>query len=81
MFLAAATSTSPDAGSVILAIILVIASIAAYWVPTIVSATRKVPNMGSVVVVNLFLGWTIVGWIVALAMAFRDPRPQMNGAH
>lgn len=41
------------------------------FVPTIVGVIRKVPNIGSVVVINLFLGWTLVGWVVALAMAAR----------
>lgn len=51
------------------------AAIAAYWLPTIAAWVNHAPSRGAVVVVNLFLGWTIIGWIVALAMAFRDPRP------
>ncbi len=43
-----------------------------YFVPTIIAYIRKVPNIGSVVVINLFLGWTLLGWIVALAMAARS---------
>jgi hypothetical protein len=43
-----------------------------YFVPSIVGAVRKVPNIGSVVVLNFFLGWTIIGWVVALAMAARS---------
>ena len=42
-----------------------------YFVPTIVAVSRKVRNQGSVVVINLFLGWTFIGWVVALAMACR----------
>lgn len=51
----------------------------AYFVPTVVAFVRGVPNKGSVLVVNLFLGWTVVGWIVSLAMAARsgEPRPRM----
>ena len=30
------------------------------------------PNDGSVIVVNVLLGWTVVGWIIALAMACRS---------
>lgn len=49
-----------------------------YLLPAIVAEVRKVPNRGSVFIVNFFLGWTIIGWIVALAMAARDatPKPQ-----
>jgi hypothetical protein len=40
-----------------------------YLVPTIVATNRQMPNKGSTIVVNLFLGWTVIGWIIALAMA------------
>ncbi|WP_234313892.1 superinfection immunity protein [Streptomyces sp. NBRC 109706] len=43
-----------------------------YFVPTIIAFARGVRNAGSVLVVNLFLGWTLVGWVVALAMAARS---------
>ncbi|WP_455402909.1 superinfection immunity protein [Streptomyces bambusae] len=43
-----------------------------YFLPTLVAITRGVPNTGSVIVVNLFLGWSVVGWVVALAMAARS---------
>ncbi len=47
-----------------------------YFIPAIVAVIRKVPNIGSVIVVNLFLGWTLIGWVVALAMAARSaPQP------
>jgi len=36
---------------------------------TIVALMRKVPNQGSIAVINIFLGWTVIGWVVALAMA------------
>ena len=42
-----------------------------YFIPSIVAGFRHVTNVGSVVVVNLFLGWTLIGWVVALAMACR----------
>ncbi|MFG2488569.1 MULTISPECIES: superinfection immunity protein [Streptomyces] len=44
----------------------------AYFVPTVVAFGRGVPNKGSVLVVNLFLGWSVVGWVIALAMAARS---------
>ena len=43
-----------------------------YFVPTVVAFVRKVPNSVSVFVVNLFLGWSLIGWVVALAMAVRS---------
>ena len=48
-----------------------IVALCLYFLPTILAVARKVRNQGSVVVINLFLGWTLIGWVIALAMAFR----------
>ncbi len=48
--------------------------IALYVLPTVIAYRRRVVNRHSVAVVNLLLGWTVVGWIVALAMSVRDAR-------
>jgi len=65
----AASGTS--ATSVIGTIAGVIGLVAAYWFPTIMAFMRHVPAKSQVLVVNLFLGWTFIGWVVALVMAFR----------
>lgn len=55
---------------------LLVIVVGMYFIPLIVAAVRKVPNVGSVAVLNIFLGWTLVGWVVALAMAARSaPTP------
>lgn len=60
-------SSSGGAGAVVLIVV-----IALYFIPTIVAGLRHVPNVGSVAVVNIFLGWTFIGWVVAMAMASRS---------
>jgi hypothetical protein len=40
-----------------------------YFVPMVVAAIRRTTNRNSVAVVNVFLGWTFIGWVVALAMS------------
>lgn len=59
-------------------LIIALAVLAVYFLPSWTAASRHVPNAGSIVIVNLFLGWTFVGWVVALAMAYRDPKPQLS---
>ena len=49
--------------------------LAVYVLPTIVGVQRKVVNVGSVLAINLLLGWTLIGWVVALAMALRTNPP------
>ena len=46
---------------------------AGYMLPWAIAAVRDVPHW-SVFWVNLLLGWTIVGWIVALVMSLRAQR-------
>ena len=52
-----------------------LAVLSAYCAPAIVAWTRHAPHRGWVTAVNVLLGWTVAGWIVALVMAMRDPRP------
>ncbi len=42
---------------------------ALYFTPLIVALVRSHHNALSIGVINFFLGWTFVGWVVALAMA------------
>lgn len=43
--------------------------ISLYLLPTIVAICRQHQNIGSILVINLFLGWTVLGWVAALAMS------------
>lgn len=40
-----------------------------YFLPTIVANTRKKKNYNAIMLVNIFLGWTFLGWVVALVWA------------
>lgn len=48
---------------------VVVVSIGVYFLPTIIAVSRGIPNEASVAVINVFLGWTFLGWVIALAMA------------
>lgn len=45
-----------------------------YLLPWAVAASRGARNSAQVFWLNLLLGWTVVGWVVALVMAFRVHR-------
>ena len=52
--------------------ILIFASlfaIAFYFLPIIIAAIRGHNNCLSIFILNLLLGWTFVGWVVALVWA------------
>ena len=48
---------------------------AVYLIPFIVAARTEHARIGSVLALNLALGWTGIGWIAALWWAARPHRP------
>jgi uncharacterized membrane protein AbrB (regulator of aidB expression) len=52
------------------AAVVVLGTLAAmYFLPSIIAAFRHVPNLNGVLIVNALVGWTFIGWIIALVMA------------
>ena len=44
-----------------------------YFFPTLLGCKKK--NSGAIFILNLFLGWTFVGWVVALVWACAHEAP------
>ncbi len=40
-----------------------------YFIPALVAFVRPHQQRAAILVINLFLGWTVLGWVVALAWA------------
>ena len=47
-------------------------AIAIYFLPWIIAAFRKHNNRQSIALTNLFFGWTMLGWLVALIWSASD---------
>ena len=45
-----------------------------YLLPTGIAVIRKRTNGGGIFVLNLFLGWTIFGWVVSLVWAVTEDK-------
>jgi hypothetical protein len=58
-------------GGLIVGLILLML-VGPYWVPTFVAFSRKHPSRGGVFALNFFLGWTFIGWVIALVWALSD---------
>lgn len=41
-----------------------------YFLPAFIAGMRGHQNAAAIFVLNLFLGWTFIGWVVALVWAF-----------
>ena len=45
-----------------------------YLLPSIISSIRNTEYFGGIFILNLFLGWTFLGWIGALIWAVSAPK-------
>ncbi|KKK67034.1 hypothetical protein LCGC14_2958120 [marine sediment metagenome] len=50
----------------------IVGGIILYFVPWAVASSRGKRNAPAIAVLNLFLGWTFVGWVIALVWACTD---------
>ena len=65
-------------GQMILLVIALFFVLAFYFLPTIMAIKRKSPHTTTVLIINFFFGFTLVGWIIALVLASKQPRPGRN---
>lgn len=68
-----------DAGRALM-IAIALVGLAAYFLPACVAEIRKKRNKTAILVLNLFLGWTLIGWVVALVWASTvdDPTKEVS---
>lgn len=50
-------------------IILAILIVAVYFMPMLIAWNRGHRNQNPIAIINLFFGWTVVGWVGCLAWA------------
>ena len=43
-----------------------------YFLPFAIAFNRKRANTGAIFALNLFLGWSLIGWVVALVWAIKE---------
>jgi T4 superinfection immunity protein len=46
-----------------------------YFIPAIIALARNKRDAVSILVLNFFLGWTAIGWVVALVWAVKMDSP------
>jgi hypothetical protein len=82
MIAAQSSDTSAMAVGGVVWILLTVLGLVFYFLPTIIAIVREHPNVAPIVVINVLLGWTLVGYAVALAWAFlaidRDKHPSQR---
>ncbi len=59
--------------SLVIGVIWVPLLLCIYFIPTIVAKKKKHDNKTAITLLNIFLGWTLVGWVVSLVWAVKKP--------
>lgn len=44
-----------------------------YFIPSVVAGARKHPSAAAILALNILLGWTMLGWVIALIWSFTTP--------
>jgi len=75
----------------LIGLVLILSAFGLYWLPSIIAGVNHHTKLNSILVINFFLGLTLIGWVVALAMAvdksnwgpkpYRAPRPGIPAGH
>lgn len=60
-------------------ITLILFGLILYFLPTIVGWNSN--SIGGILILNLLLGWTIIGWIIALIWAYSVPQINKQDEH
>jgi hypothetical protein len=53
----------------------VLIALAIYFLPTLIAVKRTHHNRTPIMLVNIFLGWSAIGWIVTLIWSLTSPVP------
>ena len=61
-----------------IALFLFCVGLLVYFVPFIVARSRAVNNVPQIFVLNLFLGWTLLGWVLALIWALKPVEKRIS---
>jgi hypothetical protein len=48
-----------------------------YFLPAIIAFARSKRDAMSILLLNFFLGWTAIGWVIALVWAVKQDVPAM----
>jgi Superinfection immunity protein len=62
--------------TVIIIVIIAIVAIVLHFLPFIIALLRHHHDTAAIFILNLLLGWTVIGWVIALVWSFTGVRRQ-----
>ncbi len=52
-------------------LIIIVSVLLIYFLPSIIAVKKDHKNMASILLINMFLGWSLIGWLVAIVWAIK----------
>jgi len=49
-----------------------------YSLPLLIAMEKRHPQLTALAIVNILLGWNVIGWVAALAWAFMRPTARLT---
>jgi hypothetical protein len=71
LILVAANNLYGSSGAIVAGVMLLV-----YFLPSLIAYNRKPSNWLGVFALNIFLGWSFLGWVIAIIWACSGPREQ-----
>ena len=56
--------------TILLGLLLLVVLLLVYFYPSVNALSKQHKNAGAIFVLNLLLGWTLLGWVAALVWSF-----------
>ena len=57
-------------------IVVIALLVALYFAPSMIALHRRHHNRAAIVILNLLLGWTFIGWVIALVWSATATPPR-----
>jgi Superinfection immunity protein len=70
----AGDDTAAGIVGVIVILMLAVIALAFYFLPTLIAIFRSHHQWAAIAVINLFFGWTFIGWVISLAWSVSAAR-------
>ena len=59
---------------IVISIVLILITL--YFIPSIIAIKKRHKDLSKILMINTFLGWTIVGWIISLVMVINKQKKE-----
>ncbi|HCC03589.1 MAG TPA: superinfection immunity protein [Clostridiales bacterium] len=59
---------------IVISIVLILITL--YFIPSIIAIKKRHKDLSKILMINTFLGWTIVGWIISLVIVINKQKKE-----